>query len=303
MSGQAPPETIRRRALAVLAAGAVPLATAGAQSRAGPRRVGVLWATDSGDYWQGALRGFHDRLQELGYVEGRTVEIHRRFAQGRLDRLPGLARELIALRVEVIVAVAQTPTEAARSASTTVPIVMVQVGDPFVDGLVKSLARPGGNVTGTVSMTPELAGKQVELLHQLAPQARRVAMVGNPHNAGIRRAFANATEAARSLGLMITPFDVATLDEMGPTLARIEAAQPDALLVAADPFVFTQRAALIDLAARMRLPALYTLTSIARDGGLEQPTGFTLTINLRMARAMGLDVPRAILDRTDEIIE
>ena len=325
----------RRRLVAALAAGALPAAPAAAQIRTGPRRIGMLWpgslAVQSNLSWRS---GFFERLRALGWVEGGTIEVHERWAEGRFERLPELARGLVALQVELIVATAQVATEAARAATATIPIVMIHAGG-IEGGMFQSLARPGGNVTGTTSMIPDLAGKQVELLHQLAPAARRVAMLANATNASVRVNIANALAAARALGLELMTFDVATGDEIASTLGRIGAARPDALLVAADPLTFQNRAEILRFAIESRLPAVYQLTQITRDGGLasystnleahypraaeyvdkilrgakpadlpvEQPTLLELVVNLRTARAIGFEIPRAILDRADEVIE
>ena len=324
----------RRRLVAALAAGAFAAASARAQTRSGPRRIGVLWPGALGGT-NGAWRdAFLARLRALGWVEGGTIEIHERWAEARLERLPELANELVALRVEVIVAVAQVSTEAAHAATATIPIVMIHAG-ALQGAMIRSLARPGGNVTGTSSMLYDLATKHVELLHQLVPRARRVAFLGNPQNIGVREAVTNALAAARALGLELTTFDVTTGDEIVPTLGRIRATRPDALLVAADPLTFQNRAEILRFAIESRLPAVYQMTQMARDGGLasystnfeahypraaeyvdkilrgakpadlpvEQPTVIELAVNLRTARAMGFEVPRVILDRADEIIE
>ncbi len=319
----------RRGFVTALAAGAVASAAAEAQTLAEPRRIGVLWVVRS------PTDLFRARLRELGWIEGRTIVIEERFAEGQVELLPGLARELVALRVDVIVAVSQLATEAARGATATIPIVMVTAGRPIETGLIQSLARPGGNVTGTVSMTPDLASKHVELLHHLAPAARRIALLANAANAGGRAHAIAALDAARSLGIEIEVFEIVTAADVAPALERIGVARPDALLVSPDPITVMARAAVFDLAARLRLPAVYGLTSMARAGGLasyaanfdvhnrrsadyvdkilrgaspaelpvEQPTLFELVVNLRTAHAAGLEVPRAILDRADEVIE
>ncbi len=334
-AGGSPRAATRRRVIATLSAGAFAVASARAQTRTGPRRIGALWPGVLSTVGLGPARdAFLDRLRERGWVEGRTIEIVERFAEGRLDRLPEFARELVALRVEVIVAGALVATEAARGATATIPIVMIHAGG-VESGLFQTLARPGGNVTGTVSMSPDLAAKQVELLHQLVPAARRVALLANPLNAGVREVIANALAAGRILGLEITTFEVTKVDEVPPTLAKIGEARPDALLVAADPVTAQSRAAVIEFAARAKLPAVYGLTWMVRDGGLvsyaanfdvlypraadyvdkilrgakpaelpvEQPTVFELAVNLRTARTLGIEIPAIILARADEIIE
>jgi putative ABC transport system substrate-binding protein len=320
----------RRLVLAFLAAGALPVATARAQTR--PRRVGVLSIGSEPD--QSTLRAFRDRLRALGYVEGQTIELHYGFAEGRAERFPDLARLLVALQVEVIVA-GGAAISPARAATATIPIVMCPVGDPVESGWARNLARPGGNMTGIASMAPDLVGKLVELLHELLPAARRVAALVNAANASVPLFNSNAVAAGRSVGVEVVPFGVARPEELEPTMARIGDLRPDAMLVMIDSFMFFHRAAVIEFAARARLPAIYSWEGLVRDGGLmsyasdarvyypraadyvdkilrganpaelpiEQPTAFALAVNLRAARAIGLEVPRAILDRADEIVE
>ena len=324
----------RRRFVLALAAAACASRPAAGQTRAGPRRIGVLWATDRPPL-DSVAQSFRERLRELGWIERRTIAFEERAADGHVERLPALARELVGLGVEVMIATAQPAAEAARGATATVPIVMVNVGDPIAVGLVRSLARPGGNVTGTVSMTPDLAGKQVELLRQLAPAARRGALLANPTNAGARANMVAAQAAGRSIALALTAFEFTTAAEVAPALARVAAAGPEVLLVVGDPVVVARREEIIGFAARARLPALYGLAGMARDGGLmayaanfkshagrvgdfvdkilrgaspadlpvEQPTAFELVVNLRAARDIGLEVPRTLLERADEVIE
>ena len=253
-----------------------------------------------------------------------------------LDRLPTLARELVALKVDVIVAFAVAASTAARGATVRIPIVMVHAGNPVGAGLVESLARPGGNVTGTTSMLPDLGGKQLEMLHQVVPSARRIAFLSNPTNAGTSPTLQSATDAAQLLGVELVVVDVVARQDFDPAFVRIEQSQAEALLVIVEPLITTNREAVIAFAARRRLPALYTIgDDMVRDGGLmsystdfnlhypraadyvdkilkgaspaelpvEQPVGFKLLVNLKTARALNLQLPPTLLALADEVIE
>jgi putative ABC transport system substrate-binding protein len=278
---------------------------------------------------------FLDRLRELGWIDGKNIQVHARYAGGVLDRLPTLARELVALKVDVIVAIAVAGSTAASGATGRIPIVMVNAGNPVGAGLVESLARPGRNVTGTTSMWPDLGGKQIELLHQVAPSARRIALLANPRNAGTPPTLQSAAHAAQLLGLELVVADVVARQDFDPAFARIEQSQSEALLVIVEPLIITNREAVIAFAARRRLPALYTGEDLVRDGGLmsystnlavhypraadyvdkilkgaspaelpvEQPVSFKLLVNLKTARALDLQLPPTLLALADEVIE
>ena len=278
---------------------------------------------------------FLDRLRQLGYIDGKTIQIHWRYAGGVLDRLPGLARELVALKVDVIVTVAVAASLAARDATATIPIVMVHAGNPIGAGLIKSLSQPGGNVTGMTSMLPDLGSKQIERLHQLVPSARRIAFLSNPSNAGTAAWLRSAADAAERPGLEQVAVDVVAPQDFGPAFARIEQSQAEALLVGGEPLTLSNREAVIAFAARRRLPTLYTLGDFVRDGGLmsystnlnlqfpraadyvdkilkgaspaelpvEQPVGFEMLVNLKTARALNLELPPSLLAIADEVIE
>ena len=252
-----------------------------------------------------------------------------------MDRLPALARELVALKVDVIVAVAVAASMAASEATAGIPIVMVNAGNPVGAGLIESLARPGRNVTGTTSMLPDLGGKQIEMLHQVVPSARRIAFLSNPTNAGTAPTLQSAADAAQWLGLELVVVDVVARQDFDPAFARIEQSQAEALLVIVEPLIITNREAVIAFAARRRLPALYTLGDLVRDGGLmsystnlslhypraadyvdkilkgaspaelpvEQPVGFEMLVNLKTARALNLELPPSLLAVADEVIE
>jgi putative ABC transport system substrate-binding protein len=323
----------RREVIAGIGAAAWPLAARAQQD--GVRRVGFLWPAREQDY-PTPRAAFVDRLRELGWIDGHNIQIHERYAGGVLDRLPTLARELVALKVDVIVAFAVAASTAASAATAQIPIVMVHAGNPVGAGLVESLARPGRNVTGTTSMLPDLGGKQLAMLHQVAPSARRIAFLSNPSNAGTPPTLQSAANAAQLLGIELVVVDVVARPDFDPAFVRIEQSQAEALLVSVDPLITTNREAVITFAARRRLPALYTVGyEMVRDGGLmsystdislhypraadyvdkilkgaspaelpvEQPVGFRLVVNLKTARALDLQLPPTLLALADEVIE
>jgi putative ABC transport system substrate-binding protein len=302
----------------------------------GVLRVGILWPGLEHEPRNVKNRAaFLHRLRESGYIEGKTIQIHERYAEGVLDHLPRLARELVALKVDVIVAIAVAASTAAHEATVRIPIVMVHAANPIGAGLVKSLAWPGGNVTGTTSMLPDLGSKQLALLHQVVPSARRIAFLSNPSNAGTPQTLQGATDAAHLLGLELVLVDVVAHQDFEPAFARIEGSQAEALLVVGEPLILAHREAVIAFAAQRRLPALYTIGFLVRDGGLlsysinfdvhypraadyvdkilkgtsptelpvEQPVGFELLVNLKTARALNLELQPSLLAIADEVIE
>ena len=326
---------MRRREFITLLGGAASLPLAARAQKDGLRLVGVLAPVPEQDPRMVKYNAaFLDRLRQLGYIDGKTIQIHWRYAGGVLDRLPGLAREL-ALKVDVIVAVAVAASLAAREATARIPIVMVHAGNPIGAGLIKSLSQPGGNVTGMTSMLPDLGSKQIEVLHQMVPSARRIAFLSNPNNAGTAPWLRSAADAAQRFGLELVAVDVVAPQDFGPAFARIEQSQAEALLVGVEPLTLSNREAVIAFAARRRLPTLYTLGDFVRDGGLmsystnlnqqfpraadyvdkilkgaspaelpvEQPVGFEMLVNLKTARALDLELPPTLLAVADEVIE
>jgi putative ABC transport system substrate-binding protein len=279
---------------------------------------------------------FLQALHGLGYVEGKNILIEYRFAGGNFKRLAAMAAELVQLNVDVIVTVVTQASLAAKAATKTIPVVMLGVSDPVGSRLVTSLARPGGNITGTSSQTAEVSGKSLELLKEVVPKLSRVAVLWNPANAIFQVQLLKATErAAGVLGLQLREFSARNTDELERAFAAISNARVDALMVLGDPTLVVHKARIIDFAAKHRLPAIYGTKDHAEAGGLitygpdyaaqfqrgafyvdkilkgvkpaelpvEQPTKFELAINLKTARALGLTIPPMLLVRADKVIE
>jgi putative ABC transport system substrate-binding protein len=321
----------------VLSAGAIGLLVAQRLSHAQPKsripRIGILWF-GSMEFPQAARNRavFRQRLAALGYVEGKSITIEERSADGSTERLRQLARELAASKVDVIVAPAITSARAARQATSTIPIVMLHAGDPIGAGLIASLARPGGNVTGTTNLS--YAGKQVDLVRELVPGAAKLVILLNPSNANAHTYVTDAMDTGRKFNLSIAVAEVGRDDDFPNAFAMIREMRPDAILVMGDPFLGQHRGEVIAFAATARLPATYDLPDMSREGGLvaygpllaehyvagagyvdrilkgakasdlpvEQPARFELVINLRTAKALGLAIPQSIIVRADEVI-
>ncbi len=295
-------------------------------------RIGFLGASSSSGT-SPRLDVFRQGLRELGWVEGQNIVIDYRFAEGRFDRLPDLAAELIRLKVDIIVAAPTPAAAAAKNATETIPIVMISVGDPVGLGLIASLAHPGGNVTGlSYSVGPEIFGKGLELLKETVPKVRRVAILSNPANPAQPFIIREVNVAARSLGVQLQRLEVRGPNEFDGAFAAMSKERVGALLVVADSMFILHRTQLADLAARSRLPAAYGTRENVEAGGLmsygpslsdffrraatfvdkilkgakpgdlpvEQPTRFELVINLKTAKAL---IPRQILLRADKVIE
>jgi putative ABC transport system substrate-binding protein len=298
-------------------------------------RVGILGPRNLSD-GAGFFDAFRQGLRELGWVEGQNIAIEYRLAEGRLDRLPHLAAELVRLKVDVILATSTPPAVAAKNATTTIPIVMATSADPVGQRLVASLARPGGNVTGlSFSVGLEVVGKELELLKETVPTVRRVAVLSNPANPGHALAIKNVQSRARALGVQLLLLVARDPNEFEPAFAAMTRERAGALLVVPDAVFGLHRARLQDLAVKSRLPAMYGLREHTEAGGLmsyavdlrdsfrrsatyvdkipkgakpadlpiEQPTKFELVINLKTAKSLGLQVPETLLARADEVIE
>lgn len=279
---------------------------------------------------------FRRELTRLGHVEGQSLAIEYRSADGNFDRLSGLAGELVSLKVDVLVAVVTQAALAARKATDTIPIVMVGVSDPVGVGLVASLARPGGNVTGTSTLAANVVGKQLESLRELLPGVSRVATLWNPSNAVFQKLqLGEAKAAAAKLKLQLQLFEARTPDQLDRAFASMARPRPDALLILGDPMFGAHWRRIAELAARHRIPAVSSTSDYADAGGLmsygpnyveayrrsatyvdrilkggrpadlpvEQPTTFELIINTRAAAALGLTIPRSLAGRADRVVE
>jgi ABC-type uncharacterized transport system substrate-binding protein len=311
------------------------LDTAVAQSGEKGFRVGYLSPGSSSD--PARLRrfeSFRQGLRELGYVEGQTIAIESRWAEGRYDRYPALAGDLVRLKVDVIVTVGGAATQAAKQATRTIPIVMSVVIDPLGGGLVPSLARPGGNVTGLSVMT-ETVGKQLEVLKEVVPKLSRVAVLWNPANPGSAPQLREAEVAARTLAVRLQTLEARTPKEIEIAFDAITKERAGALVVLADAIFTNQVGQIAGLAMKGHLPSIYGLREYVEAGGLmvyspntlelerrsatyvdkilkgakpadlpiEQPTRFELVINLKTAKALGLTIPQSLLLRADQVIQ
>jgi putative ABC transport system substrate-binding protein len=287
---------------------------------------------------QSPLEAFRRGLRDLGYDEGRNVVIEYRDAQGKLEPLPALAVELVALKVDVIVASSTAAALAAKQATTVVPIVFATVPDPVGTGLVTSLARPGGNITGLSNLNADLVGKGLEYLTQAVPGARRVAVLSQPGAFGERteREMLKAAEvAAEVLGIQLQFVEARGPADIDKAFSEITGARADALIVLVSGMLLGERSRVVDLAARNRLPVVYTFRELVDAGGLmsygtsladlfrraasyvdkilkgakpadlpvEQPVKLELVINLKTAQALGLTLPPTLLARADQVIE
>ena len=326
---------MRRRELMLLLGGAMTVSPAlRAQQRAIPV-IGFLSGLSPGPTAP-YMAAFRQGLSETGYVEGQNVAIEYRWAEGRYDRLPALAADLVGRNVDLIATGGGTSSAfAAKSATSTIPIVFCGLGDPVGEGLTASLSRPGANVTGMSLVTRELNAKRLELLSELVPRAQTITLLVNPTSSNAEQVIGDVEEAARVKGVRLNILKAAAENEFETVFASLVEPQAGALLVGSDPFFNSRRDELVALMARYAIPAMYEWREYVAAGGLisygaslvvtyrqaatyvgrilagakpadlpvQQPTTFELVINLKTAKALGLTVPQSILARADEIIE
>jgi putative ABC transport system substrate-binding protein len=313
-----------------------PFAVAATQAREKVPLVGYLNSGSPSDpIRQRRLEAFRQGLRELGYVDGQNIAIASRWAEEKYERYPALAADLVRLPVDVIVAQSGALTKAAQEATRTIPIVMLHVNDPVGSGLVASLAHPGGNVTGLTIMSPDLVGKQLQLLTEVVPTVSRVAVLLQPDNPASARQLREAEAAARALGVQLHTLEARNPQEIDSAFAAMTREGVGALLILPDSIFGTQRRQIAELAVQRRLPAIFITRDFAEAGGLmaysanfldlerraatyvhkilkgakpadlpiEQPTKFELVINLKTSQALGITIPPMLLFQADEVIQ
>ena len=302
-----------------------------AQQPAKVRKVGVLRADSPPNL---SAETFQQAMRDLGYVEGKNIFIEYRYAEGKVDRLPNLAEELVRLNVDVIWALGPAVSHA-KNATKTIPIVITHVGDPVGSGLVASLARPGGNITGLSGLAPELGGKRLELLKEVILKLSRVAVFGNPTTPANAQSLREMERVAGELGVKLQYLEVQSPKEIEPTLLAASKGRAQAVLINRTPVTAVHYARIAELAIKNRLPTMYADREFVEAGGLmsygadyifmyrraavyvdkilkgtkpadlpvEQPTKFELVINLKTAKQIGLTIPPNVLARADEVIK
>jgi putative ABC transport system substrate-binding protein len=304
-----------------------------AQEPAKVLRIGFLVASNSSAN-SDRIAAFQNGLRELGYMEGKNIIVEYRQAEGKLERLPKIAAELVGRHVDVIVTAGPADTRAAKNATTTIPVVMTFDNDPVGNGFVASLARPGGNITGLSTLAPELSGKQLELLKEIVPKLSRAAVFGNSRNPGNTVAIREIELAGETLRVKLQKLDVVDSKDVKAAFRTASKERDEAVLVLGSPLINAHRAQIAALATKNRLPAIYYTAEMVEAGGLmaygvnrndlarraatyvdkilkgakpadlpvEQPTKFELIINLKAAKQIGLTIPPAVLARADRVI-
>jgi putative ABC transport system substrate-binding protein len=297
-------------------------------------RIGLLFAATL-SYQLDRVEAFRQGLRELGYVEGKNIVIEYRSAEGKFDRLPALAAELVGLKVDVIVSGGPQATRPAKKATATIPIIMAFDSDPVGNGFVASLARPGGNITGLATLAPELSGKQLELLKEIVPKLSRVAVLGTSTQPGNAQALREVGGAAGAFGVQVQYLNVEDPEDIETAFRAGSKGRADAVLVLPSPVLNSHRTQVADLTAKNRRPAMYSGSGYVDAGGLmsyahniidlyrraatyvdkilkgakpadlpvEQPTKFELIINLKAAKQIGLTIPPNVLARADKVIK
>jgi putative ABC transport system substrate-binding protein len=322
----------RREFIALVGAGGLLLTAkvrrAWGQQPAKIPRIGIL---DDAPMWQ----PFRQALRGLGYIEGQNIAYEHRYGEGAPDRLATVAAELVRRPVDLIATYGTPATYAAKEATATIPIVMIGVGDPVRAGLVASLARPGGNVTGNTVLSPDLGPKRLQILREVIANVRRVVYLANPDNASNMAALAETKIAASEAGTVLIPVEVRTVGDFDPAFAAIMRERPDAILVSNDPFHQLHIGRIIEFLAKNRLPAMFQSKESVTVGGfigygpnlpdlfrraagyvhrilqgtnpadlpVELPTKFDLAVNLKTAKALGLELTPTFIARADEVIE
>jgi putative ABC transport system substrate-binding protein len=281
------------------------------------------------------VQAFMQGLRELGYMDGQKIVIEYRWAEGKLERLPGFVADLLHAKVDVIVSSATPAIRLAKEQTTTIPIVMAGVTDPVANGFVASLARPGGNITGLTHLSPDLTGKRLELLKEVVPKLSRVGVLWNPNQPGQPLAYKEAQVAAQELKVTLISMEARNREEIERVLSGVGKERPQALFELPDPLIFVNRELIAEFAAKHRLPAMYSFREYVDAGGLmsygtsfpelfrraayfvdkilkgtkpadlpvEQPTKFEFVINLKAAKQIGLTIPPNVLARADRVIK
>jgi putative ABC transport system substrate-binding protein len=326
----------RRRFVVSLGAVLAASATVSAQSQAAKIPwIGYLQPTVPQNGTSPFLEDLRQGLRELGYVEGKNIVIEVRWGEGKLDRMPALASELVRMKVDVIVAVSSPSVVAAKQVTRTIPIVMPLSSDPVGDGLVASLARPGGNITGLSLMAPDLAAKRLQLLKEAFPRVRPVAALWNPDYVGMAARLRETQGVAPSVGVEVRSVEMRDSRELERALENLDRNRPSAIFLLADPLTLSQRLRIVEFAAEERIPAMYEVSQFVDAGGLmsygpntdellrraasyvdrilkgakpgdlpiEQPSRFELVINLKTAKTLGITIPESVLLQADRVIQ
>ena len=326
--------TRRKLLVALGAALAAPLASFAKQKPAKISRIGFLGA-GSASVWASWVEALRAGLRDLGYVEGKNIVIEFRWAEGKYERLPAMAAELVQLKVDVVVAAAPPAVQAVQKATTAIPIVFAAVGDPVGLGFVASLPRPGGNVTGLSNINADLSSKWLELLRVAVPKLSRVAVLVNPTHPNHPSLLKNIQASAQAIGVKVLPVEANTASQIEAAVSAMKRERAGALIVLPDPFFGAQARQIAELAAKNRLPTMFSNRELVEAGGLmsygqnitehfgraatyvdkilkgtkpsdlpvEQSTRFELVINRRTAKAIGLTIPQELVLRADEVIE